>query len=905
MSSEEDISDNKGSGPSQAIDAGESKKRKVLRACDVCRRKKIRCDAHSQPGNRCSHCTTFNLDCTFVESAKKRGPPKGYVEDLEKRVMLLENLIRQVAPQVNVDDEVGPNFTRDSWIIDRAGQTRRPSRSTVSTAPLRVSSSPTLAGTSGLASILRPLGPTHFSSLSHSAQDALGQRELEGNESSGDEGNFPKDDGSLSKHLQAGMRRLELGEFERRFHGKSSGVMLVQAARTLKQEITGDPSVSPMTAVSERRLKFWRPSPWEWMSTQHSHDWIGTLRFPPRDLANSLVEIYFRQFQTYYPVLHRPAFEEQVRQEAYKSDVLFASTYLLVCAIGARWSNDPRVCINSGDNDDVEWNSAGWPFFAQVLALRRPYLQPPTLQDLQLSALFSFFLLGTSAPHAAWLVAGIGLRFAQDVGAHRRKVYGTSHPFENNMWKRAFWCLVALDKISSAALGRPAAVQDEDIDADLPSEVDDEYWNPELKEWKQPEGKAPRMAFFTVYLKLLQILGFAIRTIYSINKSKIHMGFVGHEWEQHTVSELDSTLNSWIDELPSHLRWDPNIEDPIYFEQSALLHITYYHVQVLIHRPFIPGSPKKQSPLSFPSLAICTNAARSASRIIDIQRQRGCAVTPTHLVSAFTSGIVLLISIWGMKKSGGHVDVAAHISDVHKCMQFLQFAEVRWHTAGRLWDILRELAQVGELPMPEPNPPDSTHRKRERESDDNEESNRPDKNPTQSQSPDFPRRTESISEVPGMLQGSSVRISGSQPSIRPSGLREWSSQSHFTQPQASDSQEPIAAAGASSLFDVSSWGTYHIAGGAIPGINADYQTAFSNYPLSQTGLGESLLGGIPSTSYMEEIFGPFPASLGSESISEPNIAIGNGEGQSTSTSTLWNPDDWNLYGLNLGQYPSS
>ena len=39
---------------------------------------------------------------------------------------------------------------------------------------------------------------------------------------------------------------------------------------------------------------------------------------------------------------------------------------------------------------------------------------------------------------------------------------------------------------------------------------------------------------------------------YSIKKSKILLGFVGQQWEQHIVAELDSALNKWIDSVPDH-----------------------------------------------------------------------------------------------------------------------------------------------------------------------------------------------------------------------------------------------------------------------------------------------------------------------------------------------------------------
>ena len=42
------------------------------------------------------------------------------------------------------------------------------------------------------------------------------------------------------------------------------------------------------------------------------------------------------------------------------------------------------------------------------------------------------------------------------------------------------------------------------------------------------------------------------RQQYSINKSKALLGFVGQQWEQHIVAELDSALNKWVDSVPDH-----------------------------------------------------------------------------------------------------------------------------------------------------------------------------------------------------------------------------------------------------------------------------------------------------------------------------------------------------------------
>ena len=69
------------------------------------------------------------------------------------------------------------------------------------------------------------------------------------------------------------------------------------------------------------------------------------------------------------------------------------------------------------------------------------------------------------------------------------------------------------------------------------------------------------------------------------------------------------------------VRWDPTRENILFLNQSANLYANYYQLQIAVHRPFIP-SPRKPSPLSFPSLAICTNAARSSIHVLDVQYKR-------------------------------------------------------------------------------------------------------------------------------------------------------------------------------------------------------------------------------------------------------------------------------------------
>ncbi|KAI2636775.1 hypothetical protein GGS21DRAFT_47697 [Xylaria nigripes] len=67
------------------------KRSKVSRACDECRRKKVKCDAASETGeDPCSNCRRSAIHCLFSRIPQKRGPSKGYIKELADRINHIE-----------------------------------------------------------------------------------------------------------------------------------------------------------------------------------------------------------------------------------------------------------------------------------------------------------------------------------------------------------------------------------------------------------------------------------------------------------------------------------------------------------------------------------------------------------------------------------------------------------------------------------------------------------------------------------------------------------------------------------------------------------------------------------------------------------------------------------------------
>lgn len=103
--------------------------------------------------------------------------------------------------------------------------------------------------------------------------------------------------------------------------------------------------------------------------------------FPPDDLMHDLIHLYFDRVNNLMPLLHRPTLNTCVAGALHHEDDGFAALILLVCACGARFSNDTRVLADGSDN----WHSAGWKWFIQVQMKRRAInLRPPRLYDIQI-----------------------------------------------------------------------------------------------------------------------------------------------------------------------------------------------------------------------------------------------------------------------------------------------------------------------------------------------------------------------------------------------------------------------------------------------------------------------------------------------------------------------------------------
>ncbi|KAJ7158966.1 fungal-specific transcription factor domain-containing protein [Mycena crocata] len=594
--------------------------------CDVCRRKKRRCDG-AEP---CGNCIQHEFTCTYHQRETQRTT----APSSSRRVQHLENRLHTVEALLNTPG-----------------------------------SSPASTPKNGYAIRFMKLCIQDLNSFDHPDTDDL------------DFSNLAKGLGSLSLNNR--------GNYG--FQGKSSAAVLVRAAEKLKSSNSRSTVRDRLPQIS----KPWTINPFPSLIPHRT----PKFDYPPDDLLPALVELYFAHINNlFFPLLHRPTFERALAAQLHLQDEGFAGTLLLVCALGARYSSDPRVCPSgASDVAGMGKEMAGYDWFAQVKlpGAGQPLVRQPSLYELQCYCLAVQYLDRVAGARACWTLVGFGVRLGQDIGAHRIRIPpGTTITPEEELEKRAYWIMVVFDTQLSTALGRPISIQSHDIDLDLPMRCDDKYWNAPERPFTQPADTPTCVDFLVCELGLNKIIAFALKILYCTQRAQAMIGLTGEHWEEQIVVELDGALNKWFKSVPDHLRWHPAREDDVCFDQSAALYCSYYLAQIIIHRPFIPAiRPSQTVHSTFPSLTVCNNAARACSHIADMQqRRRPDNPLVFGQTAVFTAGIVLLLNAWGTNRTRPVKD--EDLADVRRCMRVLREYKSRWPAVGPSLDILEQLLKV-------------------------------------------------------------------------------------------------------------------------------------------------------------------------------------------------------------------
>ncbi|KAG5729998.1 Transcriptional activator protein acu-15 [Termitomyces sp. T112] len=633
-------------------DAGQKpiqlQRRRVWRACESCRRKKIKCDG-CEP--TCSQCSTSGSQCTWLQTKDRAALSRHYVQELEARLLHMESLFTQIAP---VLEQLGP-----------AGNG----------ALQGALNGTTVSGseqTSSALSAIRELVP----------QDPLPE---------------PSTPIKSEDDVSESFGQLALDEYgAMRWIGGSSTMSLIQSFRALTS--------SPLHRISPMEEDPHAPGPSVNKIYFPASVFFGKVQvlpgpeeveFPERDLADKLITAYFSRFHFLMPVVDKPTFLRQYNlimdnlkdYALIRSETAFLSVVFAVFSCAAHLVQDSRLTIGQPADD----GGMGMVYYERALILQ--YISHPNTQiaHVQGFILMSSFLCSVNCLPQAWILLGQAVRTGQDLGLHRSPRRLLITPVEKETRRKIWWGVYTLDRMLALALGRPLGINDSDCDVEQPVEVDDDYLSEYFGGATMPQRQPSLMTGVVALNHLYEIGGRVLRQVYALDNCRDQLEPEKKAELQRTVESLDNELTKWCEDLPAVFKSQSQTDQQV--SLGAVLCSHYYSILTTLHRNLLPVKRDQPQPVTAKSTIKAVSSARSCIRLAPNMKH---VVPSSHHLAffiqhLFSSAVILLL--YAMHASDLRASAAA-MEEARSALAALESWEGQWPGARKCKELLAELTET-------------------------------------------------------------------------------------------------------------------------------------------------------------------------------------------------------------------
>ncbi|KAH6917023.1 fungal-specific transcription factor domain-containing protein [Coprinopsis sp. MPI-PUGE-AT-0042] len=486
---------------------------------------------------------------------------------------------------------------------------------------------------------------------------------------------------------------------EVRFHGKQSGLHLLGRSLRPDQRIEGGTWRLPMARV-------W-PSSTSGIPSGPIQD--VEVHLPPIEVQDRLVNIYMTYIHPTFPVLHKTSFLSDYHSRKFHNSVgspvagssssqtspkpepcqeITPLLLLSIFAIAARF-DDEHVMHSSGRASE-----AGSGYVEDARRILHS-VRHSRLSVVQAVVLLGYREFGIGSMEQGWLLVGMGIRMAYDLGLNCDSSQWKLHdkdlfsPQDTQARRQIWWCCFLTDKFGSVYMGRPLMIKDGDYDVPLP-DIDPveerEPWQPVAGASKHPypPAQARVMSSFCSSSRLMAIIGTIVTDVYPINPP-------AKESRQKVLADIESRLDQWLYTLPEPLRLDsarrgvPPPPPP----QILFLHIRYWGAVLLLHRAYIPNWKRMDdqalnSTIGYRAFDLARGAACQMSSIMAMYRETFTLDRCSPFLTCYLlmAGIMHVLTLTLRPEN-----VEASIGLEH-CKVALKDMERAWPSASRAWDLL-------------------------------------------------------------------------------------------------------------------------------------------------------------------------------------------------------------------------
>lgn len=369
---------------------------------------------------------------------------------------------------------------------------------------------------------------------------------------------------------------------------------------------------------------------------------------PSREVALQLIAKTWGSACVLFRFYHRPAFLEDLN-ELYDMDPAqytnkqqrFLPLVYSVLACGAlffkseeRTSGGPaaRQAVGLTAQDVAD---EGYRYFIAA----RKLIDITDTRDtfgIQTIVMLIIFLQCSARLSTCYAYIGIALRAALREGLHRKLDY-PFNPIELETRKRLFWTLYKMDIYVNTMLGLPRTISEDDFDQELPLELDDENITVTGYRYDRQGTRLSSSGIANAHTRLMLIMGHIVAALYPVKRHRRRNGGQAAQARGSAVrgnpaqpngaaqpnsaqggnssarvnnsnpaqnsaeiasstdpamfvhrvcAGLEKELQDWLDSLPIELK--PGISPPAqYLKANRMLHISYLHVRIILYRPFI------------------------------------------------------------------------------------------------------------------------------------------------------------------------------------------------------------------------------------------------------------------------------------------------------------------------------
>ncbi|OGM43691.1 hypothetical protein ABOM_008801 [Aspergillus bombycis] len=299
-------------------------------------------------------------------------------------------------------------------------------------------------------------------------------------------------------------------------------------------------------------------------------DYRGQVSLPPKHLADSFVAYFFDTLNDVIPLYRRDNFEALYEQQYTSCPPKSTSWYAslnVVLALGCLLSHEENMSASAESSMlaptiAVDYLRNCWNVFGELSLSCRDLM---AVQALLGMALTTEILLDKEATYIA---LGAAVRVATSLGLQQQLKGPRLSPPEASERYIIFWCMYSLDKSLSLRLGRPPAIDDRDIEIDVPDERQLAVTNPRTSVW------------LLAHINLSRIASEIYSELYSA-RSRRYPALKRFR----TISELDTKLQEWRRSLPADVQpGKPLVCSKENVRQAITLHLEYFNCLATLHR---------------------------------------------------------------------------------------------------------------------------------------------------------------------------------------------------------------------------------------------------------------------------------------------------------------------------------